>query len=164
MKAYILSVICVSIVAAIVILLTPDGNGGGIAKHVKLLTSLSLLAVIINPFLNFVKSLSDTSFNGLKENILENVDNSINYENILYESLSDISKETLETEIKKLISKKFEIAGEDLVVNSEYVINEGTVTFTRITVILSGGAIFKSPYDIEEYVKEISGINCKCLL
>jgi len=164
MKAYILSVVGASLAAALIILLTPDGKGGGILKHVKLLTSLALLCVIINPFLSFVKSLSETNFDNFKDEILKDVNESDPYESILYESLSKMSADELEKELKNRICENFGIDGGNLEVNAEYTIEENTFSFKRITVILSGGAIFKNPYDIEAYVKELTGIECKCLL
>ena len=164
MKAYILSVVGASLAAALIILLTPDGKGGGILKHVKLLTSLALLCVIINPFLSFVKSLSETNFDNFKDEILKDVNESDPYESILYESLSKMSADELKKELKNRISENFGIDVGNLEVNAEYTIEENTVSFKRITVILSGGAIFKNPYDIEAYVKELTGIECKCLL
>ena len=164
MKAYILSVIGASLVAAVITLFTPDGKGGGIGKHVKLITSLALLAVIINPFLDFVKNLSATDFDSLKDKIIDSADPQDTYEKIFYESLSEMSASELEGELEKLISEKFGIKSENLSVNAEYSMDENTVCFKRITVILSGVAIFKDPYVIEAYVKDITGIESKCLL
>ena len=164
MKAYILSVIGASLAAALVILLTPEGKGGGIGKHIKLLTSLALLCIITDPFLTFIGSLSESKLDGFKESLLENVSETDPYENTLYESLSKMSADTLETELKNRISKRFGIKKDDLDVNAEYEIIDGTVCFKRIVVTLSGGAIFKNPHTVEAYVKEITGIECKCLL
>lgn len=164
MKAYILSVVGVSLIAAMLILLTPDGKGGSLGKHIKLLTSLALLCVIIKPFLSFAKSLSDTNIDKFKDSILEGTETGGLYEGIFYESLSDMSADKLEKELKDIISKKFGIDNEDININAEYRIEENSVSFVRINVILSGGAIFKSPYEIEAYVKELTGIECKCSL
>jgi len=164
MKAYVLSVVGASLAAALVILLSPDGKGGGIGKHIKLLTSIALLCVIVDPFLSFVSSLSDENFDRVKNDILEDLPEGDPYENIFYESLSKMSAGELERELKARISDKFAIDKEDLDVKAEYTLSENSVSFKRITVILSGGAIFKSPYDIEAYVKELTGIECKCLL
>ena len=164
MKAYILSVTVASLIAAVITLLTPEGKDGGIGKHVKLLTSLAILAVIINPFLTFLKDLSVKDVDSLKDKILSSADPQDPYEKIFYESLSEMSAIDLEDELKKLISEKFGIKSENLSINAEYSVVENAVCFNRITVILSGGAIFRNPYDVEAYVKNITGIECKCLL
>ena len=57
MKVYIISVVAVSLVASALILLAPEGKGGGISKHLRLLTSLCILAVISEPLISFSKNI-----------------------------------------------------------------------------------------------------------
>ena len=163
-KTYILSVIAVSLTAAAVSIFCPNGKGGGILKHLKLLTSLALICVIISPIVSLVKSLSDSSIDKFKDNIIGSISEGGDYESIFFKSLSDTSASELEKEIKKRICEAFQIDESNIEINAEYAVENDTVSFKRITVTLSGEAIFKSPYDIEDYVRTLTGIDCKCLL
>ena len=162
MKAYILTVVWTSVIASAVLLFTPEGSGGGIGKHIKLLTSLVLLCAVTDPLLSFIKSISNNGIDVLKDEIRQSAPQADPYQNIFYEELSKMTAEDLENELKALISETFSIDREDLEVRAEYVIDGNSLSFKRIVVILSGKAIFKDPYDIEAYVREISLIECIC--
>ena len=45
MKTYLLSLLTASLIAAMVGILAPEGERGGLAKHLRLLTSLFLVCV-----------------------------------------------------------------------------------------------------------------------
>ncbi len=57
MKDYLLTLIAASLVAVLVGILSPDGERGGIAKHMKLLTSLFLVCVLISPLQSGIEGL-----------------------------------------------------------------------------------------------------------
>ena len=66
MKAYLLTLVSAALVAALVNILTPSGERGGIAAHQRLITSLFLVCVLIAPLEGAIKALrglADGDFN-----------------------------------------------------------------------------------------------------
>lgn len=163
MKAYILSLTGAALIAAAVTVLAPDGKGGGISKHIRLLTALALLCVITAPAVKFVGSLFSYDLPGLTE-IADSADGYTAQERLFYESLSAMSCQSLENELKTLIMSRFNIREGDVTVRAEYATGEGTVEVNRIVVTLSGTAVFRSPYEIEEYIETLAGVDCDCVL
>ena len=57
MKGYIISVICISVITSLISMLTPDGEGGGIGKNMKLICGLCIVFVWINPIIMIVDGI-----------------------------------------------------------------------------------------------------------
>jgi hypothetical protein len=161
MKIYIVSIVALSIFASAVILLSPEGKNGGIAKHLRLLSALCLLAVITDPLLSFVKKLSSPSTEDLTHILIEGVGES-DAEDIFLESISDFSASSLQNELERLICLNFGIDKSDISVSTAHTKTSDGISFSSVTVKISGMAILKDPRDIENYVTELTGLPCKC--
>lgn len=161
MKVYILSVVTVSIVASALVLLAPEGKGGSVSKHLRLLTSLCILAVISDPLISFSKSILSSSPKDMTHLLTDGLDQ-IDSEAVFFESISEFSASQLNERLKALICERFSVDSDDIFITSSYTATDEGVLFSSVTVKLSGIAIFKNPRDIESFVTALTGLPCRC--
>jgi hypothetical protein len=64
MKEYIISLITAALLASLIGLLSPQGEGGGLSRHLRLLTSLFLLCVLLSPAVDLLLSLKNDPLGG----------------------------------------------------------------------------------------------------
>ena len=163
MKLYILSVVCVSLFASVIILLSPDGKNNGISKHVRLLTSLCILAAITDPLVSFVKGLTlpspDNLGNVLTDGIYEE-----KIEETFLESMAEFSASQFEIELERIICEKFELKDSDISVISSYKADSDGIKFLSVKIKASGLAIFKDPREIETFVTHLTELSCKYVI
>ena len=91
MEAYIISLIATSLIASLVGILTPKGDGG-IAKHLRLLTALFLICVLISPVKEVIRRIAEFA-DGNWEYIWKNESMEESYREELNESLQGASKD-----------------------------------------------------------------------
>ena len=159
MKNYLLTLIAASLVAVLIGILSPDGERGGIAKHMKLLTSLFLVCVLISPLQSGIVGLQKLMNGELslpeldstqQEDHLQQMEDILNGASVNY--FCDMLTETLE--------QNFSIENGSVRCLVEWEQTGETLTPTRVTVVLSGKAIWKDPRQIEAFVSELLGCDC----
>lgn len=150
-KGYVISVMCVSIVGSLVSLLSPEGEGGGLGKHVRLVFGLCIVIVLINPIKDVVCYIKNAEYEWVKDG---GDQNSEKYEEIFYESYSSAEIENLKGGIKQLLYDRFEIDGSECEI-SVSLNSEGGLD--RVLVTLYGGAVWKNTEEIEGYLYGILG-------
>ena len=159
MKNYLLTLIAASLVAVLIGILSPDGERGGIAKHMKLLTSLFLVCVLINPLQSGIVGLQKLMQGELslpelddttQEDHLQQMEDVLNGASVNY--FCDMLTETLE--------QNFSIENGSVRCRVEWEQTGETLTPTRVTVVLSDKAIWKDPREIEAFVSELLGCEC----
>ena len=113
-----------------------------------------------------ITQLSGETAEDLKNEILENQteDLTSEYESIFENYLIDFSEDAVKSSIKELLNKRFDVPKEesDVVIFTEA--KNDTQRLLKVQILLSGGSIFKNPYDIEEYFAELCGCNCEVLI
>lgn len=157
MKDYIISAVYAAIFAGIVLLLSPKGKGGGIESHVKLLVSLAFISVMIQPAVSFFKTVTLPDFK-------INVDTTYAYEEKMYDDLLNLEKSELETRLKGLISKKFSIKEENIVVTVTVRVENDAPKTEKVFVKLSGAGILRNTNEIEDYVSDLLSCPCSCFI
>lgn len=163
MKEYLISVIWVSIIVGICELIAPHSES--IKKNLKMIGALCVVCVVITPILS-ITQLSGEAAEDLKNEILENQteDLTSEYESIFENYLTNFSEDAVKSSIEELLDKRFEVPREesDVVIFTETTNN--TRKLVKVQILLSGGSIFKNPYNIEEYFSELCGCNCEVLI
>ena len=154
-KTYLLSIFATALLITVVDILAP---GGGVSKHLKLVTSLVFVCILISPSLAFAEKLKDFA-NGDWEFAIEG-DMEEHYSSELQNALDDASKEYFENMLELTLCKEFDIAEENLRVAVEWIGDAENLRPKKVTVILSGKAIWKNPAKIEEYVTSLLGCTC----
>ena len=154
-KTYLLSIFATALLITVVDILAP---GGGLSKHLKLVTSLVFVCILISPSLAFAEKLKDFA-NGDWELAIEE-DMEEHYSSELQNALDDASKEYFENMLELTLCKEFDIAEDNLRVAVEWIGDAENLRPQKVTVILSGKAIWKNPAKIEEYVTSLLGCTC----
>lgn len=145
------------------LIISPDGVRSGIKKHMKLICSLCLLCVMISPvseLIEGIKNIGNGNANvGGDESGLHSMYESI-YEGNIEEGFGDGIGE----KVKERLLSEFSIPKDQCRVEISFADNDGDGFREpyRITVILSGGAVFKDPRSIEARISEIFACKCVC--
>ena len=155
--AYILSLIATVFVATLVGILAPSGDGG-LARHLRLLTSLVLICVLISPALSLAEGVRDLLDGNFSFEGDAGVDE--DYSSALEESMNETSKHYFVQMLTQTLAERFSIAEDDIRCRVEWETEGEHLRPTRVTVVLSGSAIWKNPAEIEKYVTSLLGCEC----
>ena len=157
-KAYLLSIFATALLITVVDILAPS-SAGGLSKHLKLVLSLVFVCVLISPTVTLAERLLAFS-NGDWELEIEG-DLKDHYSQELQNALDDASKDYFEDMLTLTISQEFDILEDDLRVIVEWDGVGESLRPKKVTLILSGSAIWKNPAKMEEYVSSL--LNCDCV-
>ena len=157
-KAYLLSIFATALLITVVDILAP-ASAGGLSKHLKLVLSLVFVCVLISPTVTLAERLFAFS-NGDWELEIEG-DLKDHYSQELQNALDDASKDYFEDMLTLTISQEFDILEDDLRVIVEWDGEGESLRPYKVTLILSGSAIWKKPAKMEEYVSSL--LNCDCV-
>ena len=156
MTNYLYALLLVSLAAAIAGILSPEGERGGILKHVRLLSSLLLVFVIILPLktgFSDLVSLGEGEFPFPEW--IEAPDSEDQSE--LQEQLDRLSQEYFGQTLTERLEGQFSIASGEV----RCIVRWNGTTPTLVTVVLSGKAIWKDPEAIEAFVSGLVGCECQ---
>lgn len=159
MKEYIVSLFAAALVAALIGVLSPEGEGGGISKHMRLLTALFLLCVIVAPIGGLIGTLEGMldgteSLPGLEGDAEEG------YREEMENALSSAAKPYFANLLIEAVKKEFSIPDGEVRCSIRWRDGESGATPDRISIILSGSSIWKDPSGIEKFVRERVGCEC----
>ena len=159
MKAYVISVMCISVIGSLISILAPEGEGGGLARNNRLVFGLCVVLVCINPIKNIIieiKSLDIGSIVDLPDSKEEG------YEGYLGGAYTDAEVENLKSGIYAMLEDRFSVPRENSSVAVKLRQGEGNArALESISITLYGGAIFKNTNEIEDYFGEI--FNCEII-
>ena len=68
MKEYVLSILAVATVGSLILILAPEGEGGGIRKHISLIVGLATILVIISPISKALEAIREVDLDEVKDN------------------------------------------------------------------------------------------------
>ena len=164
MRTYIFSVVCVAALGGCVITLAPEGIRSGIKKHIKLISSLCLLCVMISPMSELLTSLGEIGDSVASDDDREELQSM--YESIYNGEMDKENGEGIGAAVKEKLYERFDIPGGESRVEVSFrdLDGDGFREPTRITVILSGGSVFRDPRKIEDYLSELFGAECVCAI
>lgn len=157
-KAYILSIFATALLITVVDILAPTGTGGGLSRHLKLVSSLVLVCILISPTVSLANKLKGFLNGEWEFAFEEEMDD--HYADELQNALDNASREYFEGMLTKTLCEEFAIAESDLRCHVEWSGEGENLRPQKVTVILSGKAIWKNPAKIEEYVSTLLGCDC----
>ena len=149
MKEYIISIVAVALLGALISLISPDGEGGGILRNVKAVIGVCIVVVCIGPFLSFISSLTE-----LKAELLLPPQSQQEYDYTFDSAYGAAEISSLKDGIKAILKDKFDI--EDTECRITVSISEGR-RLERVFVTLYGSAIWKDTGEIEDYLGKLFG-------
>ena len=158
-KTYMLSIFATALLITVVDILAPSSAGSGLSKHLKLILSFVFVCVLISPTVSFAEHLLEFANGNWEFGVEEDVEN--HYATELQNALDDASKDYFEDMLTLTISQEFDILEDDLRVIVEWDGVGESLRPKKVTLILSGSAIWKNPAKMEEYVSSL--LNCDCV-
>lgn len=154
-----MSIIGAAMIAALIGILSPSGERGGIAAHVRLLCALFLVCVIISPIKDVLEKVRGWA-NGDTPFFEEDGGNKGEYEDIFKGASDDASKRYIAEMLTRSIEEKFSLESGTVRVAINWNEGKDTLTPRRVTVILSGKSIWQDPRKIEGFVTSLLGCEC----
>ena len=164
MTGYFLGLLSLAVCCAAVELLTPSGEGGGVAGHVRFMSGLCLLCVLVTPLTQLLVdgSLADRMEGAINDWLDEGERAQEEYSDRWEEQLEEMDAVYAEACLASLLQQKFEIAAEDLTVRVE---TDGTgETISAVRIGLSGRAVWINTHEMEAYIEEMLGCECTTYL
>lgn len=159
MEAYVITLISASFAATLIGILSPRGEGGGIFAHVKLLTSLFLICVLISPLKSVIQGISDFA-TGDWESLWGESDAENDYRDQMNDAMQEASVEYFTQMLTKTLESQFDMESGTVRCFVEWEMREQELRPVQVRVILSGGSIWKDPHAIEAFVSELLGCSC----
>ena len=156
MKEYIISLITAALLASLIGLLSPQSEGGGLSRHLRLLTSLFLLCVLLSPAVELLLSLKNDTLDGVLPDGAP--PQKEEYQQSLDEALSSATGTYLAALLTDALETEFSIPEGE--VRCSVTLRADNTHPEKIRVILSGSAIWKDPERIEAFVTERIGCEC----
>ena len=154
MKTYFLTLLGASVAVALVGILAPNAS----SKHIKWISSLFFICVLISPLPKTIESIRDRTeelTNGTSGDAV-----SEDYGDRMEEAVNSASKTYFAQTLTQMLEQRFSIpAGE---IRCSILWEEDGEQFcpSKITLILSGSTIWKNPADMENFVTNLLGCEC----
>ena len=150
-KGYIVTVVAVSVVGAMVSALSPEGEGGGISKNLRLACGVVMIAACISPMSALISFLGELDLGGVQlDGGMED-----KYESIFYDNVTVLEKAGVEDGIISLLEKEFGIDKSECRVEATLYSSTDGTRIKRIFITLYGSAIWSDTGQIEKYFGEM---------
>ncbi len=158
MKEYLMGLILAGLSAALVGILTPEGERGGIGKHMRLLTSLFLICVLIVPLKGAAEGIK--AFLSGEWSLSEGNSDTPDYADRVNEALDAASEVYFVQMLAQTLSEEFSISADDLRLTVAWERDGEALRPREVRVILSGRAIWQDPRKIKEFTENLLGCTC----
>lgn len=157
MRQYLMGLFVLALCCAAVEMLAPTGEGGALARHVKLMSALCLLCVLIAPVTALVRDGVDIK-DGLQDWMSQWADGEQ-----LKEDFADRWQEESERldiayaaeVLVQMLESEFEIAASDCRV--ELIVAPSGEMIEMVRVALSGRAVWVDTHKMEAYIRNTFG-------
>jgi hypothetical protein len=154
MKEYVISIIVVSIIGSVVSVIAPEGEGGGLSRHVRLAVGVCIILVCFAPTVRAVEWLGEFDIGSVLPDDGENAEQ---YESIFDRAYSEAEIDNLCEGIKSVVAQKFGLDPLSFKVSVRLNGDEGEKSLSRVTLTLYGSAIWADTGAIEEYLSSLLG-------
>ena len=141
----------VCVVGTVVSIISPNADGGGLSKQIRVIIAICVIGVCISPINEMMNYINEVDIDGLIE-FEDKIDS--DYEEMFREYYSSGELQNLKVGIKQLLYDKFGVDGAECSVAVK-VSEEGKLE--RIFITLYGSAVFKNTREMEEYFAEAFG-------
>ena len=162
MKEYIITLVGAALFCGFVEMLSPDGEGGGIKKHIKLLSSLCILCILIAPLVSFAQEVKAYDLGAALSEIGDETYDE-KYDEICNKSIASYSESELGRICEERLMRELDVeqGGVRVDVRTEY--QNDILSVTLATVRIYPEALAKDPRDMERIVSEMLGCECEII-
>ena len=154
MKQYFLSIIMVSLVGSVVSMIAPEGEGGGLSRHVSLAVGVCLILVCFAPAASAVEWLRELDIEAV---LPDGDENRAEYESIFDSAYTEAEIDNLCEGIKSAVCQKFGLDPLSLSISVRLADGEQGKTLERVFLTLYGSAIWADTEEIERYLGSLLG-------
>lgn len=164
MNIYILTLLSAALVAAVAELLSPKGEGGRTASHIRMVAGLFLLIALLEPLRAGVELLRNAVSGDLAARLEASLpaESPEDYGAILGDTLTAISRDEVETYVGMALERDFGIPPSGCTIAAICAYEDGTLTLQELRISLRGTHILQDPHPIEAYFTE--KLNCPCFV
>ena len=162
MNSYILTLLSASLAAAVVTLLSPKGEGGKIASHIRMVAGLFLLVALLNPLRAGLDLLRDAVNGDLTAHLESMLPDGTpdGYGAVFGDTLTSISRAEVEAYAISALETDFGIPPENCTVSAVCTYEEEILTLSELRISLHGSHALNDPHPIEAYFTE--QLSCPC--
>ena len=162
MKPYILTILASSLLAAMIELLAPKGEGGRMTSHIRMITGLFLVVTLLHPIREGILFLKSAAEGNLTERLEELVPEAEapDYEQVFLDALTDVGVKETEAWVLSALEAVFNIAPDDCTVRAICDTEEDRLVLREVRISLSGKYLWEDPHPIEAYIGE--QLKCSC--
>lgn len=162
MQTYMLTLFSAALLAALVGLLAPEGEGGRLTSQLRMVAGLLLLLALLEPLrsgLSYLRALSEGDLpvpwnDPLSEPTLEN------YEEGLEATLIAVGQGEVEAYVKEVLETVFHIPREYATVGGVWDTEGEAMTLVELRIALRGAYALENPHPMEAYFSERLGCPC----
>lgn len=162
MSSYVLTLLSAALAAAVIELLSPKGEGGKLAAHVRMIAGLFLLAAFLNPLragLGLLRDAVNGDLTARLESMLPQGDTD-SYEAAFGDTLTAVSRAEVEAFARSALQTEFGIPPENCAVSAVCTYEEELLTLSELRISLHGSHALVNPHPIEAYFTE--QLKCPC--
>lgn len=162
MKPYILSLLSASLVAAVVELIAPKGEGGRMASYIRMVAGLYLLVALLNPLregISLLRSMADGDLVSRVESLFPS-DVETDYNGVFGDSLTAIGEDEICSWVTDAMESRFGIPPDGCRAWASCAYDENILTITEVRISLQGNYALRDPHPIETYFS--SQLDCPC--
>ena len=154
MQTYLLSLLGGALAAALVGILAPEGA----SRHIRLVSSLFLICVLVAPLPKAIGSVSSW-FEELEEAADAGESDGGDYAAQLEAAMESASRSYFAQSLTQMLEQRFSIPAGEIRCTVRWQQDE-ELRPERVTLVLSGSAIWKNPAEMEEFVTGLLGCEC----
>ena len=154
MQTYLLSLLGGALAAALVGILAPEGA----SRHIRLVSSLFLICVLVAPLPKAIGSVSSW-FEELEEAADAGESGGGDYAAQLEAAMESASRSYFAQSLTQMLEQRFSIPAGEIRCTVRWQQDE-ELRPDRVTLVLSGSAIWKNPAEMEEFVTGLLGCEC----
>ncbi len=154
MQTYLLSLLGGALAAALVGILAPEGA----SRHIRLVSSLFLICVLVAPLPKAIGSVSSW-FEELEEAADAGESGGGDYAAQLEAAMESASRSYFAQSLTQMLEQRFSIPAGEIRCTVRWQQDE-ELRPERVTLVLSGSAIWKNPVEMEEFVTGLLGCEC----
>ena len=154
MQTYLLSLLGGALAAALVGILAPEGA----SRHIRLVSSLFLICVLVAPLPKAIGSVSSW-FEELEEAADAGESGGGDYAAQLEAAMESASRSYFAQSLTQMLEQRFSIPTGEIRCTVRWQQGE-ELRPERVTLVLSGSAIWKNPAEMEKFVTGLLGCEC----
>ncbi|MBR5124234.1 MAG: hypothetical protein IKU90_03805 [Clostridia bacterium] len=156
MKTYIWILLASSIAAAVIQLLAPKGENGGLGDHVRMIAGLFLVVSLLNPLKEGIALLRSVAEGDLSDcfDLTIPSDAEGDYEGVFHDALSFVGQEEVRGWVVSLLETEFGIPPSGCRVSVTCAVEGEIVAVEEVGITLLGRYAVEDPHPIESRVGE----------